>query len=112
MILGIKYCGGCNPTYDRGAAVAELKKDLSDLEVSDSPGRMAIEGYPEGISFAPYDEKQQFDCCLLVRGCNRSCVSDQKFSNCKCFYVASAIEDFTEIKRKLRAQLTNDAHAE
>ena len=23
---GIKYCGGCNPHYDRGAVGAELKK--------------------------------------------------------------------------------------
>lgn len=97
MILGIKYCGGCNPTYDRVACVTDLKKSLSGLE----------------ISFVPYDEKIQFDYCLLVRGCNRSCVSDRKFSNCRHFYAASGREDFLEIKTKLYEQIKrHDLHAE
>lgn len=96
MILGIKYCGGCNPTYDRGAAVAELKQSLSDLDVS----------------FVSYDEQKQYDGCILVLGCNRNCVSQQKFSNCKCLYTASCKEDFLEIKTKLYAQLSDDVHME
>lgn len=96
MILGIKYCGGCNPTYDRVACVTELKQYLSDRD----------------ISFASYHENEQYDSCLLVRGCNRSCVSDKKFSNCGQLYVAVCKEDFLEIKRKLYAQLSDDVHME
>jgi len=100
MILGIKYCGGCNPAYDRVACVTDLKRYLSDLEILES------------VSFVPYDEKIQFDYCLLVRGCNRSCVSDRKFSNCRHFYAASGREDFIEIKTKMYAQMQIDLHAE
>lgn len=27
MKVGIKYCGGCNPRYDRVAAVNQLKRE-------------------------------------------------------------------------------------
>ncbi|MCH1983180.1 hypothetical protein MCG98_11445 [Ruminococcus sp. OA3] len=87
MILGIKYCGGCNPVYDRVAAVNELKESLKDLE----------------ISFTPYRAEEDYDFCLLVRGCNRDCVSDKEFSNCRQMFIAVCKEDFLIIKSELRA---------
>ena len=87
MILGIKYCGGCNPAYDRVAAVNELKKSLKDLE----------------ISFTTYRADEDYDACLLVRGCNRDCVSDKEFSNCGRMFTVACNEDFLIIKSGLRA---------
>ena len=29
MKIGIKYCGGCNPRYDRSQEVEKLKKKFS-----------------------------------------------------------------------------------
>lgn len=29
MKIGIKYCGGCNPRYDRSQEVEKLKKKIS-----------------------------------------------------------------------------------
>ncbi|MGI6008306.1 MAG: hypothetical protein ACOX8E_12545 [Ruminococcus sp.] len=87
MRVGLKYCGGCNPTYDRSGAVAKLKSSLEDLN----------------ISFAPYRAEETYDACLLVRGCNRNCVSDQKFSNCGRLFIAACREDFDIIKKELCA---------
>ena len=33
MVIGIKYCGGCNPRYDRPSLAARLKSDLSDAQI-------------------------------------------------------------------------------
>ena len=30
MKIGIKYCGGCNPRYNRTAVVSRLKKDVGE----------------------------------------------------------------------------------
>lgn len=30
MKIGIKYCGGCNPRYDRGAFFSRLKKEVEE----------------------------------------------------------------------------------
>ena len=87
MKIGLKYCGGCNPVYDRTAAVEDLKSSLTDLN----------------ISFTPYRGDDTYDACLLVRGCIRNCVSDQKFSNCRRLFTAVCREDFDIIKIELHA---------
>ena len=32
MTVAVKYCGGCNPRYDRGAALEKLKKRYPDIK--------------------------------------------------------------------------------
>lgn len=32
MTVGIKYCGGCNPLYDSGYLISELKRQFLDHE--------------------------------------------------------------------------------
>jgi 4-hydroxybutyrate CoA-transferase len=31
--VGVKYCGGCNPHYDRAQILARLRRDLPDIEI-------------------------------------------------------------------------------
>ena len=31
MAIGVKFCGGCNPTYDRTAEYVKLKKRYPDV---------------------------------------------------------------------------------
>lgn len=50
--FAVKYCGGCNPRYDRGAAYAEI--------------RAALEG---SISFSYPKEGESYDGLLIIRGC-------------------------------------------
>lgn len=33
MRIGIKYCGGCNPRYDRVAAVKELQQRYPEWKI-------------------------------------------------------------------------------
>lgn len=75
--------------YNRSAAVEELKGSLKDLD----------------ISFTPYKAEESYEACLLVRGCNRNCVSVKEFSNCGQLFTAVCKEDFFHIKNELCAMI-------
>lgn len=55
MSLVVKYCGGCNPLYDR----VKLVKEISEI--------LGVE--------PRYDEPKSGDICLLVSGCSRECLA-------------------------------------
>ena len=56
MTIGVKYCGGCNPRYDRPAEISKVKESYSD------------------ITFESYNFKKEYDRVLLVCGCERMCL--------------------------------------
>lgn len=56
MRIGIKYCGGCNPFYDRKACVEKLEESMP------------------GICFEPVKQGESYDKVLLVCGCQRACL--------------------------------------
>ena len=42
-VVGLRYCGGCNPRYDRVAAVGRLRAQLPDVELRPAaPGQPAV----------------------------------------------------------------------
>ncbi len=51
--LAVKFCGGCNPSFDRGAVAQILRRDLPD------------------VRWVPPDEKA--DLLLIINGCFGSC---------------------------------------
>ena len=61
MKCGIRFCGGCNPHYDRGAASREIRKKMEDIEFEN-----AAEGEP-------------YDCMLVLGGCSNCCASYDQF---------------------------------
>ncbi len=58
--VGVKYCGGCNPNYDRVRRVEILTGALKDR-----------------VEFVSYDEVP-FDLLLIVNGCSRACADKEK----------------------------------
>ena len=58
MKVGIKYCGGCNPAYDRSEIVNRLKSEFAGQ-----------------LTFEAVDIDQTYDVILVVAGC-RSCCAD------------------------------------
>lgn len=61
MKCGVRFCGGCNPRYDRGNALEEIKKSLSDVE---------FEYACEGVTY---------DVILVIGGCTNCCASYEQF---------------------------------
>ena len=54
--MGLRYCGGCNPRYDRVALVKQLQQSLP------------------GIRFELADADAEHAAVLLVCGCSAQCV--------------------------------------
>lgn len=53
--VGIKYCGGCNPRYNRRKAVETLEQALPQLQFSNAQVEM------------------QYDFLLVLCGCSAAC---------------------------------------
>lgn len=64
MLIGIKYCGGCNPVIDRAKLVQEIKKLL-----------------PDEFSLATDQSTNQWDIGILVCGCLTACADKPDFKN-------------------------------
>ncbi|MBN1663930.1 MAG: hypothetical protein JW943_10045 [Deltaproteobacteria bacterium] len=79
--IGLKYCGGCKPEYDRVQAVAALKKRLG--------GKIELVSY----------EDPQTEGTLVVAGCPTACVDLKPFQGRPLWVVTSLqeVENFTKI---------------
>lgn len=83
MYLGLKYCGGCSPDYDRSEQVRCLAQELGDLVKLTSP------------------EDQRTEHVLVVMGCKNACADLSSFDDKEIMLVLGEA-DFDEVKRKLR----------
>lgn len=61
MLCGIKYCGGCNPRYDRGEAFRKIKGHFEGRE-----GRIDFQLAQEGV---------EYDVLLVISGCHNNCAT-------------------------------------
>jgi hypothetical protein len=64
MLVGVKFCGGCNPRYDRGKALEAIKERLRS-----SPDR------PDPLEFAIAREGGEYDDLLVIGGCTNCCAA-------------------------------------
>ena len=48
----VKFCGGCNPGYDRGEAYRQIREALADV-----------------VSFSLPQPGERYDVLLILRGC-------------------------------------------
>lgn len=69
--IGVKYCGGCNPTYDRVALVKTIKENLSGL--------IEVAGADNGV-----------DLVLAVHGCVTACADLSDFQGLQVFSITDA----------------------
>ncbi len=78
--IGLKYCGGCNPQYDRVQAVVSIKKRLEDK-----------------VEFVSY-EARDAEGILVVAGCPTACVDLKPFEGRPIWVVTSLrdVERFAE----------------
>ena len=74
MIIGIKYCGGCNPDYDRVALVEEMAS------------RPAV-----GVRFVQAGAADS-DIILAVQGCATACADLSAFEGARIIRVTSPAE--------------------
>ena len=61
MKCGVRFCGGCNPRYDRRQALNQIDSQVKDLDFIN-----AAEGVPH-------------DLLLVIGGCSNCCASYEQF---------------------------------
>ena len=80
--VGLKYCGGCQPTYDRVEFFKRLSKSVS--------------GH---VRFVPHDDPEAGH-VLIITGCQSACVDLTPFEG-KSIFLVSKEEDFETILEAL-----------
>jgi phage gp36-like protein len=83
--VGIKYCGGCNPYYDRVALVKQIESRLR--------------GKVEFVS--PHSDHVDF--VLAVEGCQTACADLSAFQG-KTIHIISRKEDAVKFLQKIQNQ--------
>ncbi len=54
MTVNIRFCGGCNPRYDRGAFAGRIQKEYPDFQYQ-------------------YNSPENTDAVILLCGCSAAC---------------------------------------
>lgn len=87
-VVGIRYCGGCNPRYDRVALAGELARALP------------------GADFPPAEAGQPYDAAVVVCGCATRCAGVRELAVPpeRLLYV-TAQEELEGCRRRLAALL-------
>ena len=80
MTVGVKFCGGCNPVFDRGGEYQKLK-----------------ERHPH-IAFETYDPSKKYEKLILISGCARTCLRDRKDFKAENIIIAGSAKDMEAIK--------------
>ena len=83
--VGIKYCGGCNPDYDRVALVKQLES--------------CLQGKVEFVS----PENDHVDFVLAVEGCKTCCAELSSFEG-KQIHFITQLEDAGKFLQKILNQ--------
>ena len=93
MIIGLKYCGGCNSRYQRGRAVKRLKEQFPCHE------------------YVTAQDKERCDIWIIVCGCQRACADDGNLKADKKKFLAVGERSFDEIADYIRkAELAEKYH--
>lgn len=61
MTIGVKFCGGCNPMYDRGKLYNRIKEAYHDH------------------TFEIADDTKEYERLLVICGCERACADTSRY---------------------------------
>ncbi len=83
MKYAVKFCGGCNPRYDRGKAFREIKEILS-------PERLEV-----------ISEGEECEYLIVFCGCSAACADCSQYKWTKEKIVITSIEEVEKLKERL-----------
>ena len=84
--IGLKYCGGCNPEYNRADFVIQLEKRLKDQAI-----------------FLPPDD-ENVDLILAIHGCATACADLSPYHGLKIIHMTHNRE-VAEVVKELNERL-------
>ncbi|HYF84069.1 MAG TPA: hypothetical protein VEB00_13695 [Clostridia bacterium] len=80
----VKYCGGCNPNYDRKGIVNVIDKKLD-------------------INLAAYDENEIPDVTLVICGCSSDCIKIDEYKSKYGTMLISSPEQIEEVIKYIKS---------
>lgn len=83
--VGLKYCGGCSPRYDRVETVKRIKKELGGA-----------------VEFVPPEEPGT-DFILAVMGCKTACADLKPFEG-KQIRIVTSEDDADDLIKELKGE--------
>ena len=86
--IRVKYCGGCNPRYDRTAIAAKLRADFPEAEIAETAG----------------DGPDHF--VAVICGCPVACASHGDLRGCAGKAVLTSEAEYGKLVRDIRAALS------
>ncbi len=86
MKVRVKYCGGCNPRFDRKAVTERLKA-----------------GFPRTEFVEMGDDDGPFDHVVVICGCPAECTSHENVCGLHGKTVVSSLEESEELEKILQA---------
>jgi hypothetical protein len=89
LIVRVKYCGGCNPSYDRPAFVRRLRDALPSARFVFSDAGADID------DSAP-------DFALAVCGCPVACAAREDIQGSRGCFAVTSQSDFTSARNQIR----------
>lgn len=88
--VGLKYCGGCNPSYDRVEYVREIQEAAGNR-----------------VEWVSLDEKG-FSSLLLVSGCDKQCAEMAEYEKSGCRVVS--VKDTGVSPTRILSQLLEEGN--
>ena len=88
---GVKFCGGCNPRYDRVEALYQLKEIFKDK-----------------IDFDYAKEGNDYDVVLVIGGCTNCCASHKQYTASKGTLKMWQESDITRISESIEKLINNE----
>ena len=90
MRIGLKYCGGCNPGYDRVDLAQQIEENLLGKAEFVSPG------------------SEDVNLILAVQGCSTACADLSDFHGME-IRIVTTIEDADKFVQEIHERVTLDA---
>ena len=84
MVVGIKYCGGCNCRYERNDILDRLKKEHGEIT----------------LEYAKEDSV--YDFVLVLCGCLSKCASYTKYQTKNGYVLVASLSDYALVEDKIR----------
>ncbi len=83
MLIGIKFCGGCNPRYDRKKVANSLTKTLNLID--------------KNCSIKDVEDHKEYDIVFVISGCLVNCASIKEFHVRNRLYYITSQESLEEV---------------
>lgn len=89
MVVGIQYCGGCNPRFDRTFVVERLQKEFPMIT----------------LFYFGFGEAKSPDFSVVIAGCESSCAADDTPAGTLGKFILTKPEEYEQLAGLLRAAL-------